>query len=103
MIRYVRTHYPDMRIVTIDQGLDILGIAKPAGQQRKRNGRCNTNRTMIRNPDTMNDTSMLITGIGVISAAGNNVAETLQSFEQGKRNAGPVTLFPPRSHHLFLK
>jgi peptidoglycan/xylan/chitin deacetylase (PgdA/CDA1 family) len=28
MIRYVRTRYPDMRIVTIDQGLDILGIAK---------------------------------------------------------------------------
>lgn len=30
MIRYVRTHYPDMRIVTIDQGLDILGIAQQA-------------------------------------------------------------------------
>jgi hypothetical protein len=30
MIRYVRTHYPDMRIVTIDQGLDILGIARRA-------------------------------------------------------------------------
>jgi peptidoglycan/xylan/chitin deacetylase (PgdA/CDA1 family) len=28
MIRYVRTRYPDMRIVTIDQGLDILGIAQ---------------------------------------------------------------------------
>jgi len=28
MIRYVRTKYPDMRIVTIDQGLDILGMAK---------------------------------------------------------------------------
>jgi peptidoglycan/xylan/chitin deacetylase (PgdA/CDA1 family) len=26
MIQYVRTHYPDMRIVTIDQGLDILGV-----------------------------------------------------------------------------
>ncbi len=37
---------------------------------------------------------MLITGIGVISAAGNNVAETLTSFELGTRNAGPVTLFP---------
>jgi 3-oxoacyl-[acyl-carrier-protein] synthase II len=45
-------------------------------------------------PDTMNDTSMLITGIGVISAAGNNVTETLQSFEQGRRNAGPATHFP---------
>ena len=28
MLRYVRMQYPDMRIVTIDQGLDILGIAK---------------------------------------------------------------------------
>src|SRR5512145_3054593 len=42
----------------------------------------------------MNDSSMLISGIGVISAVGANVAETLQSLEQGKRNAGPVTLFP---------
>jgi peptidoglycan/xylan/chitin deacetylase (PgdA/CDA1 family) len=33
MIRYVRTRYPDMRIVTIDQGLDILGIAKQAAQE----------------------------------------------------------------------
>lgn len=30
MIRYVRTQYPDMRIVTIDQGLDILDIAQQA-------------------------------------------------------------------------
>jgi peptidoglycan/xylan/chitin deacetylase (PgdA/CDA1 family) len=28
MIRYARTRYPDMPIVTIDQGLDILGIAQ---------------------------------------------------------------------------
>lgn len=28
MLRYVRTTYPDMRIVTIDQGLDILGVPK---------------------------------------------------------------------------
>lgn len=42
----------------------------------------------------MNSSSVLITGIGVISAAGNNAAETLQSFKQGTRNAGPVTLFP---------
>jgi hypothetical protein len=33
MIRYVRTRYPDMRIVTIDQGLDILGIAKQAAAE----------------------------------------------------------------------
>ena len=30
----------------------------------------------------------------MISAAGNNVADTLQTFQQGTRNAGPVTLFP---------
>ena len=28
MIQYVRTRYADMRIVTIDQGLDILGVPK---------------------------------------------------------------------------
>jgi 3-oxoacyl-(acyl-carrier-protein) synthase len=47
----------------------------------------------------MSDTSMLITGLGVISAAGNNIAETLQSFEQGARNAGPVSLFPTALHY----
>jgi hypothetical protein len=26
MIGYIRTKYPDMKIVTIDQGLDLLGI-----------------------------------------------------------------------------
>jgi len=28
LVRYVRTQYPEMRIVTIDQGLDILGMPK---------------------------------------------------------------------------
>ncbi len=42
----------------------------------------------------MNSFSVLITGLGVISAAGNNAAETLQCFKAGTRNAGPVTLFP---------
>jgi 3-oxoacyl-(acyl-carrier-protein) synthase len=42
----------------------------------------------------MNKSSVLITGIGVISAAGNNANETLQCFKQGTRNAGLVTLFP---------
>jgi len=36
---------------------------------------------------------VLITGLGVISAAGINLAETLVSFEGRKRNAGPVSLF----------
>ena len=41
MIRYVRTRYPDMRIVTIDQGLDILGIAQqaPSGGENDGNER----------------------------------------------------------------
>lgn len=32
LLRYVRTRYPDMRVVTIDQGLDIrgVGIENPA-------------------------------------------------------------------------
>ncbi len=42
----------------------------------------------------MNRTDILITGLGTISAAGNGPAETLASFAQAKRNAGPVTLFP---------
>lgn len=41
----------------------------------------------------MKDNNVLITGLGVISAAGINLAETLDSFSQGKRNAGQVTLF----------
>jgi peptidoglycan/xylan/chitin deacetylase (PgdA/CDA1 family) len=35
MIQYVRTRHPDMRIVTIDQGLDILGIAQQAHVSEK--------------------------------------------------------------------
>ena len=37
--------------------------------------------------------NLLITGLGVISAAGNNLTETLDSFSRGKRNAGEVSLF----------
>jgi peptidoglycan/xylan/chitin deacetylase (PgdA/CDA1 family) len=36
MIRYVRTKYPDMRIVTIDQGLDILGFPKQKTENEQR-------------------------------------------------------------------
>jgi 3-oxoacyl-(acyl-carrier-protein) synthase len=43
--------------------------------------------------ESMNRTDILITGLGAISAAGNNIAETLDSFAQAQRNAGPVTLF----------
>lgn len=42
----------------------------------------------------MNNADFLITGLGVISAAGGNLAETLVSFARGERHAGPVTLFP---------
>ena len=42
----------------------------------------------------MNKSDILITGLGAISAAGNNLAETLDSFAHTRRNAGPVTLFP---------
>jgi 3-oxoacyl-(acyl-carrier-protein) synthase len=34
-----------------------------------------------------------ITGLGTISAAGNNISETLDSFSSGRRNAGRVSLF----------
>ncbi len=36
---------------------------------------------------------IFVTGLGVISAAGNNAAETLSSFSSGARRAGPVSLF----------
>lgn len=42
----------------------------------------------------MSRTSVFITGLGAVSAAGNDVRGTLDSFFRGKRNAGPVTLFP---------
>ena len=42
----------------------------------------------------MENAEMLITGLGVISAAGTGVAGTLESFARGERNAGEVTLFP---------
>lgn len=41
----------------------------------------------------MKNNHVLITGLGAISAAGINLADTLDSFECGKRNAGPVSLF----------
>ncbi len=42
----------------------------------------------------MSNADIRITGFGVISAAGKNVDDTLVSFASGRRNAGPVTLFP---------
>lgn len=49
----------------------------------------------------MNDT-VLITGMGALSAAGNSISETLASFARGERNAGPVTLFPTKlSYPVF--
>jgi 3-oxoacyl-[acyl-carrier-protein] synthase II len=41
----------------------------------------------------MNHEPFFITGLGVVSAAGSNLAETFASFEQGKRNAGLPSLF----------
>ncbi|MBA3035517.1 MAG: beta-ketoacyl-[acyl-carrier-protein] synthase family protein, partial [Desulfobacterium sp.] len=37
---------------------------------------------------------VVISGIGTISAAGFNLEESLCSMKNGKRNAGPVSLFP---------
>ncbi len=42
----------------------------------------------------MKETSILITGLGALSAAGTGLDETLATFEQGRRNAGVVSLFP---------
>ena len=37
--------------------------------------------------------NIAITGLGAISACGNNAEESLESFALGRRNAGKVTLF----------
>lgn len=37
IIRYIQIRYPDMRIVTIDQGLDLLGVPKFRNSAQKRN------------------------------------------------------------------
>ena len=42
----------------------------------------------------MKNRRIVISGLGVISAAGKGVQATLNSFESSKRNAGSVTLFP---------
>lgn len=39
-------------------------------------------------------TAPVITGLGVVSAAGHNLVATLDSLGRGERHAGPVTLFP---------
>ena len=41
----------------------------------------------------MPETKIAITGLGAVSACGNDVKETLQTFSDGSRNAGKVTLF----------
>jgi len=38
MLGYIRTTYPDMKIVTIDQGLDLLGIPQKTAQGAGKNG-----------------------------------------------------------------
>lgn len=41
----------------------------------------------------MKKPGVLITGLGVISAAGRGLSMTLDSFKRGDRNAGPVSVF----------
>jgi len=41
----------------------------------------------------MKNKSVLITGLGVISAAGSNLPETMENFRRGLAHSGPVTLF----------
>ncbi|MBI5205321.1 MAG: beta-ketoacyl-[acyl-carrier-protein] synthase family protein [Nitrospirae bacterium] len=50
----------------------------------------------------MTDNKVLITGMGAISAAGANLTRTLDSFRDGKRNAGRVSLFDtPLEYPVF--
>jgi peptidoglycan/xylan/chitin deacetylase (PgdA/CDA1 family) len=43
MLGYIRTNYPDMRIVTIDQGLDLLGMPKFQSSSTENSGKSNGN------------------------------------------------------------
>ena len=47
----------------------------------------------------MPTTNIAITGLGAISAGGNNIPETLISFSAGRRNGGPVTLFKTKLNY----
>jgi 3-oxoacyl-(acyl-carrier-protein) synthase len=51
----------------------------------------------------MKDSDMLITGLGVISAAGGTLSETLDSVARGQRNAGPLSLFPTKLQYPVFK
>src|SRR5450759_1749977 len=42
----------------------------------------------------MNEPAVFISGMGAVSAAGANLAETLASFAAGERRGAPVSLFP---------
>jgi len=47
----------------------------------------------------MPETNIAITGLGAVSACGNDINETLQNFSDGARNAGKVTLFESELHY----
>ncbi|MFA5394214.1 MAG: beta-ketoacyl-[acyl-carrier-protein] synthase family protein [Candidatus Ratteibacteria bacterium] len=38
--------------------------------------------------------NVAVTGVGVVSACGNNLVQTLACFDEGRRNASKITLFP---------
>lgn len=44
----------------------------------------------------MKNSIAVITGMGAVSACGHSLSETLDTFSAGKRNGGPVTLFPTK-------
>jgi hypothetical protein len=39
MIGYIRKNYPEMRIVTVDQGLDLLGVPQWSKKMAKNPGK----------------------------------------------------------------
>lgn len=41
---------------------------------------------------------ILVTGLGLVSAAGANADDTLENFRKGERHAGPVSLFKTEIH-----
>jgi beta-ketoacyl-acyl-carrier-protein synthase II len=46
---------------------------------------------------------VVVTGVGAITAAGNNAAETWQSMLDGRSGIGPITLFDPEPYPVRIQ
>ena len=52
---------------------------------------------------SIREINVIISGMGVISACGKNISETLDNLAKGQRNAGEATLFKTKlKYPVFL-